>query len=189
MALYNLLGVEILDADYSFSCSNFSRDDHAPAGGGEDGGGGDGGKAESPLFGYNRHGWLVLPQLAAYFGLRGKTSEAAGAKLGAVEGAAAAPRAWKDTNLGLLCQLVRLLVRAPAYVSGAGGVRGLSHVSLGEFLAAKGCVRAACCCWRTLSFKQQQQPKQQQQQQQQQYTEILRVLDVSWHLVPNQTWS
>jgi hypothetical protein len=157
VALYQRVGVEILDADYSFSCSRFTRDSDKPDSRKGGGGVGDGGE-DDPLFGYNRHGWLVLPQLAAYFGLGKKlaaagnggssppsTAGGAGAGGAGAGGAAAAAaaaagpvRGWKDSNLGLLMQLVRLLLRCKAYVAAAGGVRGLSGVSLGAFLASKG---------------------------------------------------
>jgi hypothetical protein len=131
--LYTLLGVEIVDADYSFSCSRFTRGaHHGGAAGGGDGSGGD----DQPLFGYNRFGPLVLPQLSAYwFGRVGRFS-------GSTNGAHS--KAWRDTNVGLMLQLLRLLGRAGAYLATAGGVAGLSHVSLGDFLAAKGYSPAFC---------------------------------------------
>ena len=126
VSLYQLLGVEIVDADYSFSCSRFTRG--KPSGSSV---GNKEGEDDEPLFGYNRYGPLVLPQLGAYWQLPswfgGSTAVADQPK-----------RAWRDTNLGLMLQLLRLLLRCNSYLDAGGGVVGLSNVSLGDFLARKG---------------------------------------------------
>ena len=93
--LYNLIGMDIIDADYSFSCSGFTR-----------------GSDDAPLFGYNRYGWFVLPQLSSLMpSFRAALS-----------------------NANLLLQLVSLLFRADGYVR-SGATEG---AELGEFLTSRG---------------------------------------------------
>jgi len=127
VSLYQLLGVEIVDADYSFSCSRFTR---GKTNTGSVGNKEEGEEEDEPLFGYNRYGPLVLPQLGAYWQLPSWLRNKAAANQ--------PTRAWRDTNLGLMLQLLRLLLRCNAYLDAGGGMVGLSNVSLGDFLASKG---------------------------------------------------
>lgn len=76
------------------SCSRFTRDqtsDDASSGGDVD-------DDDKVLFGYNRYGWLPLPQLTAYFGGGSKSEKKKTKEAAAVVG-------WSDTNIGLLMQV------------------------------------------------------------------------------------
>jgi predicted NAD/FAD-binding protein len=108
--LYRLLHLEIIDADYSFSCSGFTRGSNDGDEGGDDDD--DCAKPDAPLFGYNRRGWFVFPQWSSLVpNFRAAVS-----------------------NAHLLAQLVSLLFRAEGYVR-SGDAEG---TELGEFLRSRG---------------------------------------------------